>query len=66
MVPWVGLQCVIVVFPDHTYLLFYVTSRLYYYVNVVLAENMNLQKMIHVYINKFEIAEKNPIIFCKN
>ena len=22
MVPWVGLQCVIVVFPDHTYLLF--------------------------------------------
>ena len=23
MVPWVGLQCVIVVFPDHTHLLFY-------------------------------------------
>ena len=22
-VPWVGLQCVIVVFPDHTHLLFY-------------------------------------------
>ena len=22
MVPWVGLRCVIVVFPDHTYLLF--------------------------------------------
>ena len=22
MVPWVGPQCVIVVFPDHTYLLF--------------------------------------------
>ena len=22
MVPWVGLQCVIVVFPDHTHLLF--------------------------------------------
>ena len=22
-VPWVGLQCVIVVFPDHTYLLFF-------------------------------------------
>ena len=21
--PWVGLQCVIVVFPDHTHLLFY-------------------------------------------
>ena len=21
-VPWVGLQCVIVVFPDHTYLIF--------------------------------------------
>ena len=24
-VPWVGLQCVIVVFPDHTHLLFNVT-----------------------------------------
>ena len=23
MVPWVGLQCVIVVFPDHTHLFFY-------------------------------------------
>ena len=23
-VPWVGLQCVIVVFPDHTHLLFYI------------------------------------------
>ena len=23
MVPWVGLQCVIVVFPDYTHLLFY-------------------------------------------
>ena len=22
-VPWVGLQCVIVVFPDHTHLLFF-------------------------------------------
>ena len=22
LVPWVGLQCVIVVFPDHTYLVF--------------------------------------------
>ena len=22
-VPWVGLQCVIVVFPDHTHFLFY-------------------------------------------
>ena len=25
-VPWVGLQCVIVVFPDHTHLLFYSIS----------------------------------------
>ena len=25
-VPWVGLQCVIVVFPDHTHLLFDVTT----------------------------------------
>ena len=24
-VPWVGLQCVIVVFPDHTHLLFFLT-----------------------------------------
>ena len=23
MVPWVGLKCVVVVFPDHTHLLFY-------------------------------------------
>ena len=29
MVPWVGLQCVIVVFPDHTHLLFgTITSKL--------------------------------------
>ena len=28
MVPWVGLQCVIVVFPDHTHLLFYDTDSL--------------------------------------
>ena len=26
MVPWVGLQCVIVVFPDHSHLLFVVSS----------------------------------------
>ena len=26
MVPWVGLQCVIVVFPDHTHLLFCIIS----------------------------------------
>ena len=26
MVPWVGLQCVIVVFPDHTHLLFCVNG----------------------------------------
>ena len=26
MVPWVGLQCVIVVFPDHTHLLFYLVA----------------------------------------
>ena len=25
-VPWVGLQCVIMVYPDHTHLLFYVCS----------------------------------------
>ena len=24
--PWVGLQCVIVVFPDHTFLLFYLVA----------------------------------------
>ena len=27
-VPWVGLQCVIVVFPDHTHLLFCVILKL--------------------------------------
>ena len=27
-VPWVGLQCVIVVFPDHTHFLFYFSRRL--------------------------------------
>ena len=26
--PWVGLQCVIVVFPDHTYLLFSILGPL--------------------------------------
>ena len=26
-VPWVGLQCVIVVFPDHTQLLFFLISK---------------------------------------
>ena len=25
-VPWVGLQCVIVVFPDHTHLLFFMQA----------------------------------------
>ena len=29
MVPWVGLQCVIVVFPDHTLLIFGVKYYLY-------------------------------------
>ena len=27
-VPWVGLQCVIVIFPDHTHLLFSIDLRL--------------------------------------
>ena len=26
-VPWVGLQCVTVVFPDHTHLLFYTSQH---------------------------------------
>ena len=26
-VPWVGMQCVIVVFPDHTHLRFFITHR---------------------------------------
>ena len=29
MVPWIGLQCVIVVFPDHTRLLFLVILEKY-------------------------------------
>ena len=28
-VPWVGLQCVIVVFPDHTHLLFFLQFTLF-------------------------------------
>ena len=28
-VPWVGLQYVIVVFPDHTHLLFFFTTNVY-------------------------------------
>ena len=27
-VPWVGLQCVIVVFPDHTHILFYMPVQI--------------------------------------
>ena len=35
-VPWVGLQCVIVVFPDHTHLLFYKqTSRLSHIIRAI-------------------------------
>ena len=29
MVPWVGMQCVIVVFPDHTHLLFVIEKKLH-------------------------------------
>ena len=29
MVPWVGVQCVIVVFPDHTHLLFDLTTLVF-------------------------------------
>ena len=38
MVPWVSLQCVIVVFPDHTHLLFYVV--------VLLISDENMQQCL--------------------
>ena len=31
MVPWVGLRCAIVVFPDHTHLLFYEKGAMVWY-----------------------------------
>ena len=33
-VPWVGLQCVIVVFPDHTHLLFVIHIIMKYVYNI--------------------------------
>ena len=33
---------------------------------VILAENMNLQKMIHAYFDIFELPNRIPIIFCNN
>ena len=34
MVPWVCLQFAIVVFPDHTHLLFILNIYLHYYINM--------------------------------
>ena len=42
--PWVGLQCVIVVFPDHTHLLFMASEP---------KTNLKLLK----YANTFELSE---------
>ena len=36
MVPWVGLQYVIVVFPDHTHLLFVATCDIRHYISISL------------------------------
>ena len=59
MVPWVGLQFVIVVFPDHTHLLFHVYSC-YNMLSPVFKTNqcscgcchaleINVQKIMHVF-----------------
>ena len=34
--PWIGPQCVIVVFPDHTHLLFYETDTYNSFNNIIL------------------------------
>ena len=46
IVPWVGLQCVIVVFPDHTHLLFVTVSVLWPFLMVPL---VGLQCVIVVF-----------------
>ena len=47
-VPWVGLQCVIVVFPDHTHLLFKRKSLLLYMLCRAVANQLqSLQTINH-------------------
>ena len=48
-VPWVDLQCVIVVFPDHTHLIFYSILNIYIsQTNVCHLEEKTQNKEIHV------------------
>ena len=42
MVPWVGLQCGIVVFPDHTHLLSGLVSRIERVVSVLSCQEAKL------------------------
>ena len=42
--PWIDLQCVIVVFPDHTHLLFYLFIFIVYASNIRFGENVQTQR----------------------
>ena len=49
--PWVGLQCVIVVFPNHTHLLFdYKIVKLNVNVFIYSAEEPFLKYCLHIHI----------------
>ena len=52
-VPWVGLQCVIVVFPDHTHLLFYST----YFRKM---NSLNLDQALALGPNCLQIPDRSP------
>ena len=49
-VPWVGLQFVIVVFPDHTHLLFYTTILTWFWHSIIV-----LVLRIRIYSHKIEL-----------
>ena len=53
--PWVGLQCVIKVFPDQTHLLF-VLQKLYFYIS-----NELLTKLLAAKINKIWSQNTHPL-----
>ena len=53
-VPWVGLQCVIVAFPDHTHLLFirtYISDSLASNVAVPFKDYSQLESSLHLVAN---------------
>ena len=53
MVPWVGLQCVIVVFPDHTHFLFYNSPLIIKQQTQVKTELSSLQNNQNTVDNRF-------------